>query len=181
MSFYVIVAATTAGNPDPSGTTSVKAVIYDDDVLPVFSSLESLWRFVGSSHSANNLVRPVPHKVNPVELAVMVEQWQARGLRYLVFDPASASAGRWQSAKKPMSVSAYRRYIVELAREVKKLRAEGEARFGDRFSGRDGRQELLAWCALRAKEVTANARARAGEWETEDDSWYEDPDPPVRW
>jgi hypothetical protein len=98
------------------------------------------------------------------------------GLEFLIFNPVAAFEGRWVGPEKPISVSAYRRYIIEVAHGVKRLFAEGKTKLGDRASTPEGQDELLVWCALQAEKVSGNARALAEEWENQDDTWHRESD-----
>ena len=180
MSPYVIVDPSNDGDRESRPNTAIKVIIYDDNVLPVFSSLELSLSFIRAHHSTEEPARPMPFEIDPIKLAVMVGGPQHRHLS-MVFDPVAAAPGRWTSAKKPMSVSAYRRYMIELARGVKKLFAEGRTNLESSGLSPEKREKLLAvWGILQAEKVATDARARVGEWEIEDGSWIrEEPDPPA--
>jgi hypothetical protein len=177
---YVIGDASIFENSRPQPSTAVAVIVYDDDVLPVFSSRDFAQDFIKTHHSAEEPTSPMPFEIDPIKLAVMVGGPQHRRLS-MVFDPVAASAGRWTSAKKPMSVSAYRRYILELARGVKKLFAEGRKNLEGSGLNPEKREELLAvWGILQAEKVATDARARVGEWQIEDGSWIrEEPSSPT--
>ena len=180
MSPYIIVDASIYKNSSPQPSTAVAVIICDDDVLPVFSSREFAQDFIKTHHSAEEPTLPKPFEIDPITLAVMVGGPQHRHLS-IVFDPVAASPGRWTSARKPMSVNAYCRYIMELVHGVKQLSAEGRERLGDQVSNPEEREKLVAvWAGLQAEKVAADARARVGEWEIEDDCWSrEEPDSPT--
>jgi hypothetical protein len=177
---YVIADASIYENSRPQPSTAVAVIIYDEDVLPVFSSRESTQDFIRTHHSVEEPTLPTPFEIDPIKLAVMVGGPQHRHLS-MIFNPVAASQGRWTSAKKPMSVSAYRRYVMELARGVKKLFAEGRKNLEGSGLSPEKREDLLAdWGILQAEKVATDVRARVGEWEIEDGSWIrEEPDPPV--
>ena len=181
MSFYVIVDAATSRNLDPGANTNVEVMIYADAVLPVFKQRESLLEFARAQHSAQDPFRPTPLEVDPLRLVAMVQDLQATtGLRSLVFDPVIGSLGEWILPEDPWSVSAYCRYMVELARITKRLFAEGRAKLGDEFSSPEELNKAVAvWVALQADKVNADARARMQEWEIEDGSWDENSDIPT--
>jgi hypothetical protein len=176
---YVIVDASIYENSRPQPSTAVAVIVYDD-VLPVFSSRDFAQDFIKTHHSAEEPTSPMPFEIDQIKLADMVGGPQHRHLS-MVFDPVAASPGRWTSAKKPMSVSAYRRYILELARGVKKSFAEGRTNLEGQGLSPEKREKLLAvWGILQAEKVATDARARVGEWEIEDGSWIrEEPDPPA--
>ena len=177
MSLYVIVDASIYENSRPQPSTAVAVIVYDD-VLPVFSSRDFAQDFIKTHHSAEEPTSPMPFQIHLIKLADIVGGPQHRHLS-MVFDPVAASPGRWTSAKKPMSVSAYRRYMIELARGVKKLFAEGRTNLESSGLSPEKREKLLAvWGILQAEKVATDARARVGEWEIEDGSWIrEEPDP----
>lgn len=173
MSLYVIVNDPSS---DPHASTDVKVRIYDSDILPVFNSLETLQEFVAFQHSADEPIQPTPFEIDAFELAVKVEMLGATaGLKFLIFDPVAAFEGRWVGPEKPISVNFYCRDMLEAVRGVKRLFAEGEAKLGDRASTPEGREELLVWCVLQAEKIADDARARAEEWENQDDAWYREP------
>jgi hypothetical protein len=172
MAPYVMIHASSSGKGDSQVNPDVQGVVCIDDVLPVFTSLESLSGFVRDFYSKEEPTRPTHLEIDPLKLAIVTEQLEVRaGLKFLVFDPRISSSGCYVLPKDPMSVSAYRLYILELARGTKRLFAEGRAELGDECSSSEEREELLhAWIALRTDKVEADARARMEEWEMEDDS-----------
>jgi hypothetical protein len=176
---YVIVDASIYENSRPQPSTAVAVIIYDD-VLPVFSSQDFAQDFIKTHHSAEELPSPMPFEIDLIKLADMVGGPQHRHLS-MVFDPVAASPGRWTSAKKPISVCAYRRYMIELVRGVRKLFAEGRTNLEGSGLNPEKREKLLAvWGILQAEKVSTDVRARVGEWEVEDGSWIrEEPDPPA--
>lgn len=97
---------------------------------------------------------------------------------YLIFNPVDASPGQWTSARKPMSVQAYCRYMKELVRGVKKLFAEGRENLGEQIPDTEERERILAvWGVLQTDSLAANARACAEEHHSADGFWSrEDPD-----
>ncbi len=173
MAPYVIVDTTENKNLDLHADPGVDVMIYLDDVLPVFTSPQSLWEFVQAWHSEQNPIRATPLEVDPITLATMAEEFEATaGLKWLIFDPRISSRGWWILPKDPISASSYCREIVELARGVKKMFAEGRATLADECSSPEELNKIVAvWVALQAEKVDADARARAKEWEIEDDSW----------
>jgi hypothetical protein len=177
---YIIVDASIYENSRPQPSTAVAVIIYDDDVLTVFSSWDFAQDFIRTHHSAEEPIRPMPFEIDPIRLAVMVGGPQHRHLS-MVFDPVAAAPGRWTSTKKPISVSAYRRYMIELARGVKRLFAEGRTNLEGSGMSPEKREDLLAvWGILQAEKIATDVRARVGEWEIEDGSWTrEEPDPPA--
>jgi hypothetical protein len=176
---YVIVDASTYENSRPQPSTAVAVIVYDD-VLPVFSSRDFAQDFIKTHHSAEEPTSPMPFEIDLIKLADMVGGPQHRHLS-IVFDPVAASPGRWTSAKKPISVSAYRRYMIELVRGVRKLFAEGRKNLEGSGLNPEKREELLAvWGILQAEKVATDVRARVGEWEIEDGSWIrEEPSSPT--
>lgn len=172
MPFYLVAHDPSGENRDPRANTDVQVKIYAEDVLPVFTSVESFSWFVRARHSGPDRIRLVPLETDPIGLAITVERLEATaGLRRLIFDPRISYSGRWLYLQDPVPVGAYRRYIAELARGTKRLFAEGRARLGDEFPDPEERDELLSiWVASQADELDADARARAEEWEIEDGS-----------
>ena len=177
MSPYVIVDASIYENSKPQPSTAVAVIIYDDDVLPVFTSRELTEEFIRAHHAAEEPTRPMPFEIDPIKLAVMVGDPE-HGHVYMVFNPVTASPGRWTSAREPMSVNAYRLYIRELTRGVQKLLAEGREIFGDQVPDPEERERLVAvWGFLQADKLAADARACVEEHQLEDGSWLrEEPD-----
>ena len=180
MSPYVIVDTSNDGDPESRPNTAAKVIIYDGDVVPVFSSRELTLEFIRTHHSAEESTRLMQFEVDPIRLAVLVDGPEHEHL-YLIFDPVDASPGRWTSARKPMSAQAYRRYMRELVRGVKKLFAEGREKLGEQIPDPEERERILAvWGVLQADSLAANARACAEEHHSVDDLWSrEDPDSPT--
>lgn len=77
MSPYVIVDTTENKNLDLHADTGVDVMIYLDDVLPVFTSQQSLWEFVQAWHSEQNPIRATPLEVDPITLATMAKEFEA--------------------------------------------------------------------------------------------------------
>ncbi len=165
MAPYVIVDTTENKNLDLHADPGVDVMIYLDDVLPVFTSPQSLWEFVQAWHSEQNPIRATPLEVDPITLATMAEEFEATaGLKWLVFDPRISSRGWWILPQDPVSVNVYCRYILELALATKELFAEGRARFADECSSTEELDKMVrSWVALQVDKL-------------EDDSWRGEPD-----
>ena len=164
---YVIVDSAASKNAPPGAHTGEDVMVYLDGVLPLFTSQESLSEFARVVHPAGDPVWPTPLEVDPIRLAIMSSELE--GVKALVVDPEISSSGRWIIQDGPWSVRSYHRYIVELARAIKRLRAEGEEKLRGECSDSEELTKMVSvWITLQADKVDADARARVEEWETED-------------
>jgi hypothetical protein len=165
---YVIVDAVTSRNLIPGAHTDVDLMVYLDGVLPVFTSQESLSEFARAQHPAGDPIQPTPLEVDPIRLAIMARELAS--VKALVVDPKISPSGTWIAQDNPRSASSYCRYIVELARTVKRLHAEGKDKLRDVCSDAEDLDKMVSvWVALQADKVNADARARVEEWEIDVD------------
>ena len=167
MTHYVIVDASTSRNVAPGARTDVDVIVYCGDVLPVFTSQESLSEFARVLHPAGDPFWPPPLEVDPIRLATMASELE--GVKRLAFDPTIRPSGTWIVQDKPWPVRAYCRYVDELDRKVSRMRAEVKERHREKCSDPEYLDGIAnIWVALHFDEVEAGVRTRDEEWEIED-------------
>lgn len=177
-----VIANAPGGEGSRLRTSAFVDIVSSAGVLPVFTSEEPFYDFVNAYVPEGGPVRPVAFSLDPLKLANIVSQLQAKGgLESLVFNPSAVRDGRWGEPQIPIPARAYLRFISELIFCAGETFAEAKAKLADLFSGPEGRERLLAWCATQEGAVIANARAWHEEWVIEDHPWDDEPDPTTRW
>jgi len=160
MLLYFVANAVTS---EPDGRRIVQCTYYGDNLLPVFTSPESLWCFLEAS--AAKMQEP-DHRVcvvnNPFELAELVGSFEANGLEFLFFDPLSSPDGDLWTWGNPIPASEYRASIEEIRPQFEKLGAEAVAQFC-RPSHLEA-EPFVRWRTTRVEEIASDLRARMEEW-----------------
>jgi len=174
--YYVIPEDLDGGGSKPQA----RAKIYDG-VLPVFTSPGSFGWFVRAMYPTRVSSRLTPLEPDVLGLAYMAaELEESAGLKWLLFDPRISRNREWLYLKEPVSVGSFCRYLAEMCRGTKRLFAEGRAKLNfEHFSSEERDDALKVWVAIRGEKIKADARARTGEWEFEDDPWHGGRVPPA--
>jgi len=170
---YVIADAQGNGEEE-TRESSIVRIIFDRDVLTVFTSPETLRDYTKAYFPEDGPVQPVAYALNPLRLMSVVSQLEdTKDLKYLVFDPSAVCDGRWSEPQIKVPAKAYLRYIAALIDGESGTFEQLAAKLDDHFAGSEGRAKLLAWIIAQEKEVIAKAAYEAGV--LEEDSWSEDP------
>jgi hypothetical protein len=167
---YVIADAASSRYLYPGAPTDLEVMVYLDGILPVFSTRKALLEFARAQHPAEDSISPTPREVDQIRLMILVKEVSA--VKWLVADPKISASGNWIIEREPVSVSTYRRYMMELASGVERLFSEwlqSRANPEDFITGA-AITEVVEWIGLHTDKLDSDARARLREWEIEDDS-----------
>jgi hypothetical protein len=162
----------------PSGRlTSTVLTLQEGTVVAVFTSVELARDFAETFYAEEDPIRPQPGQMDAFQLAHMVDLAEEVGVREFVFDPEATSVGQWTDPQVIMPLSYYRRFVAELDSGLEKMFAEACTTLGYGPEGpektpweKEEKVWVMEWCWSRVEEVVEDARARASEWETNDDS-----------
>jgi hypothetical protein len=136
----------------------------------LFTSTESAREFAETYYVEEDISRFDYGMVSALGFAGWLEALGEVGVKAVVFDPVATSAGRWTHQSETMTVGYYRRFAAELGSGLENLVAEAYAEAGHEFGNPPNVSRMEAWCEPRVEDVAEDARARASEWETKDDS-----------
>ena len=156
---------------EPLDSRSGQITTLDDgSVVALFTSTESAREFTETYYAEEDISRFSYGMVHALEFAGWLEGLEEIGVKVLVFDPLATSVGRWTDQSETMAVGYYRRFAAELSSGLENLVAEAYADAGHTFGNPANVSRMSAWCESRVYGVIEDARARAAEWETNDDS-----------
>jgi hypothetical protein len=142
----------------------------DGSVVALFTSTESAREFTETYYAEEDISRFQYGMVNALGFAGWLESLEEIGVKVLVFDPVATSIGRWTDQAETVTVSYYRHFAAELSSGLENLVAEAYADAGHEFGHPPNVSRMSAWCESRVDGVIEDARSRASEWETNDDS-----------
>ena len=136
---------------------------YDGGTLPVYTSPDSLLkgmkayaRLLEESDKIGFCI------IDPFELADMAEDYQAYGLRHLVFDPPPAPEGEIWIVGDRIPVRAYCKAIEAIRPEFEKLSADAVDRFFQESHLNE--EPYVRWPNASADDIAADLLARIEEW-----------------
>jgi hypothetical protein len=170
MAYYVMMDPPNekARNPRTLGELLTVENYLGDPVLPLFTDYVSLRSFARVYYAREGRVEPTPLWMYPFQMAQMVEPMKEAGrLEYVVFNPLSASAGKWRSRRGPVSVRKFCRFIREIRPEIKNL---GKELVDTGVHGPEDIKGSLQRLRPQIEKLAQDAGARTEEWEVEDES-----------
>ena len=176
--YYIVVHRTIEKGAPAGGLRSTVLTLQEGTVRAVFTSVELARDFAETFYAEEDSVTPVVTSMDAFKLANSVDLSEEVGVRELVFDPEAISIGQWTDPQVIMPLSYYRRFVAELDSGLEKLLAKACMALGYGPEGppsgipwvKEERAWVEDWCWSRVEEVAEDARARASEWETKDDS-----------
>jgi hypothetical protein len=132
--------------------------LYGDKILPVFTSPESLRRFMaGNDIDEQGTPWDVAVMKDPLELADTGEHFEEREFKSLIFDPLTVPSGDdlWTRVRT-ISLSDYRRFIEQIRPAFETLTPEA--------SRLRQEEEVVGIHHLSAEVIAAELRAQIEEW-----------------
>jgi hypothetical protein len=157
--FYLIVVE----QSDDAGELGVAShPLYEDSVLPVHTSLESLVRAMKACASSSQDDDYIGFQVtDPFDLAEMIEDFKEHGPTSLVFDPPPAPDGKLWILGNPIAVDDYCTAIAEIRPQFEQLDAEALEEFCRPSHFR--KEPFVRWPAAHIDEIAADLRAQIEE------------------
>lgn len=168
MPYYPIVDLATMEPRNPGGGCETELVTLrgeDEFVFPVFTSEARFWAFSDKYFAEDDPVRPSTFPMTPFRLAEMFGPLGDAGeLGSMVFNPIAVSEGQWRSAKEPIPVAHFCRFITEIRPGIRRLNQESVARFGSAAPGSAAHEEAMDWLRPLIERLSESAGARVDEW-----------------
>lgn len=128
MPYYPIVDMASIGPRSAGGGAGAELVTLrgdDEVVLPLFTSDTRFWAFVDRYFAEDDPLRLSTVSLDPLRLAEMIEPLgEAGALGSLIFNPIAVSQGQSRSAKEPIPVAHFCRFIAEIRPEIQRLNQE---------------------------------------------------------
>jgi hypothetical protein len=176
--YYIVVHRTIEKGAPSGGLRSTMLTLQEGTVQAVFTSVELARDFAETFYAEEDPVTPVVTSMDAFKLAHSVDLSEEVGVREVVFDPEATSVGQWTDPQAIMPLSYFRRFIAELDSGLEKLFTEAYMALGYGPEGppvevpwvKEEKAWVMEWCWSRVNDVAEDARARASEWETNDDS-----------
>ena len=175
--YYIIMDRNIEEGAPSGGLTSTVLTLQEGTVVAVFTSVELARDFAETFYAEEDPITPVVTSMDAFKLAHTVDLAEEVGVREVVFDPEATSVGQWTDPQAIMPLSYFRRFIAELDSGLEKMFAEACTTLGYGPKGpektpweKEEKVWVMEWCWSRVNDVAEDARARASEWETNDDS-----------
>jgi hypothetical protein len=176
--YYIIMDRNIEEGAPSGGLRSTVLTLQEGTVRAVFTSVELARDFAETFYAEEDPVTPVVTSMDAFKLAHSVDLSEEVGVREVVFDPEATSVGQWTDPQAIMPLSYYRRFVAELDSGLERLFAEACMALGYGPEGpplevpwvKEEKAWVMEWCWSRVDDVAEDARARASEWETKDDS-----------
>jgi hypothetical protein len=176
--YYIIMDRNIEEGAPSGGLRSTVLTLQEGTVRAVFTSVELARDFAETFYAEEDPVTPVVTSMDAFKLANSVDLSEEVGVREVVFDPEATSVGQWTDPQAIMPLSYFRRFIAELDSGLEKMFGEAYMALGYGPEGpplevpwvKEEKAWVMDWCSARVEDVAEDARARASEWETKDDS-----------
>ena len=176
--YYIIMDRNIEEGAPSGGLTSTVLTLQEGTVRAVFTSVELARDFAETFYAEEDPITPVVTSMDAFKLAHSVDLSEEVGVREVVFDPEATSVGQWTDPQAIMPLSYFRRFVAELDSGLEKMFGEAYMALGYGPEGpplevpwvKEEKAWVMEWCWSRADDVAEDARARASEWETNDDS-----------
>jgi hypothetical protein len=158
--FYLVSDALTN---EPDRRRFVHCFSYGDNVMPVFTSPESVWYFLKVSAAK---VQEPDQRVclikNPFDLVELLAALEANGLKSLFFDPIPDPDGNLLTWGDPILVGEYCSSIEQIRPEFEKLGEVALAQFCRHSHLQE--EPFVRWREASADRIAADLRAEIEEW-----------------
>jgi hypothetical protein len=176
--YYIVVHRTIEKGAPAGGLRSTVLTLQEGTVRAVFTSVELARDFAETFYAEEDSVTPMISSMDAFKLAHSVDLSEEVGVRELVIDPEATSVGQWTGPQAIMPLNYYRRFIAELDSGLEKMFGEAFMALGYGPEGpplevpwvKEEKAWVMEWCWSRVEDVAEDARARASEWETKNDS-----------